>query len=248
MLEQVGNSLKFLAFFTASKQGKTGLTVTVDVYNPAGTQIVTGAAAVAVGGGLYSYTLAQGSVTTEGEYLAIFKTTDATVDQQHIPAIWVVGRAGVENLDALISAILLSQVPGTFASGTAGAALGKIGTAQVLTSAPVAQDASINIVQGDDYNAVEGRALDWTDTGGKWPDLTNATIKLTIGSSPQVQVTGSVITPTGANKKVRAELTATQTGGLKAGTYTYDVQATMPTNLRIVTLVIGVLVVVEDVT
>jgi hypothetical protein len=99
MLEQVSTSVKFLAFFTASKQGKTGLSVTIDIYDPSGSQIVTGGSASALGGGLYSYVLSTNN-SSEGEYAAIFKTTDSTVDSQHIPSLWVLGRAGVENLDA----------------------------------------------------------------------------------------------------------------------------------------------------
>jgi hypothetical protein len=108
MLEQVSTSVKFLAFYTASKQGKTGLTVTVDIYNPSGTQIVTAGSATALGGGLYSYTLSTNN-SAEGEYAAIFKTTDSTVDAQHIPSLWVLGRAGVENLDAATSSRLPSS-------------------------------------------------------------------------------------------------------------------------------------------
>jgi hypothetical protein len=108
MLEQVSTSVKFLAFYTASKQGKTGLTVTVDIYNPSGTQIVTAGSATALGGGLYSYTLSSNN-SSEGEYAAIFKTTDSTVDSQHIPSLWVLGRAGVENLDAATSTRLPSS-------------------------------------------------------------------------------------------------------------------------------------------
>jgi hypothetical protein len=108
MLEQVSTSVKFLAFYTASKQGKTGLTVTVDIYNPSGTQIVTAGSATALGGGLYSYALSTNN-SAEGEYAAIFKTTDATVDAQHIPSLWVLGRAGVENLDATTSSRLPSS-------------------------------------------------------------------------------------------------------------------------------------------
>jgi hypothetical protein len=108
MLEQVSTSVKFLAFYTASKQGKTGLTVTVDIYNPSGTQIVTAGSATALGGGLYSYTLSTDN-SSEGEYAAIFKTTDSTVDAQHIPSLWVLGRAGVENLDAATSTRLPSS-------------------------------------------------------------------------------------------------------------------------------------------
>lgn len=102
MLEQVSTSVKFMAFYTSSKQGKTGLTVTIDIYDPSGTQIVTGGSATAIGGGLYAYTLSTNN-SAEGEYAAIFKTSDSTVDAQHIPSLWVLGRAGVENLDASVS-------------------------------------------------------------------------------------------------------------------------------------------------
>jgi hypothetical protein len=108
MLEQVSTSVKFLAFYTASKQGKTGLTVTIDIYDPSGSQIVTGGSATALGGGLYAYTLSTNN-SAEGEYAAIFKTTDSTVDSQHIPSLWVLGRAGVENLDAATSTRLASS-------------------------------------------------------------------------------------------------------------------------------------------
>jgi len=108
MLEQVSTSVKFLAFFTASKQGKTGLTVTIDIFDPSGTQIVTGGSATALGGGLYAYTLSTNN-SAEGEYAAIFKTTDSTVDSQHIPSLWVLGRAGVENLDVATSTRLATS-------------------------------------------------------------------------------------------------------------------------------------------
>ena len=102
MLEKTSTSVKFLAFYTASKQGSTGLTVTVDVYDPSGTKIVDASAATELAGGLYTYTLAA-SNSSAGEYVAIFKTTDANVDAQHIPSLWSLGRAGVENLDASVS-------------------------------------------------------------------------------------------------------------------------------------------------
>jgi len=102
--EQINNAITFYAMYVASKVGKTGLTPTVDVFR-AGSLIVTAASGVEVGDGLYSYTLAVGSVTVEGEYAAVFKTSDSTVDQQHIPALWIVGRAGVERLDANVGTI-----------------------------------------------------------------------------------------------------------------------------------------------
>lgn len=107
MIEQVGVGVAFYAHFVASKTGKTGLTVTVDVWRitEAGvaTEVVTGGAATEIGDGLYRYGLSAVSVSDAGEYVAVFKTADSTVDAQHIPAIWAVGRAGVENLDATVS-------------------------------------------------------------------------------------------------------------------------------------------------
>jgi hypothetical protein len=105
MIEKTSTSVKFLAFYTASKQGSSGLTVTVDVYDPSGTKIVDAGSASELAGGLYTYTLSS-SNSSAGEYVAIFKTADANVDAQHVPSLWSLGRAGVENLDATISSRL----------------------------------------------------------------------------------------------------------------------------------------------
>ena len=107
-LEQLSNNLDFFSFFVASKLGTTGLTVTVDVWKHltstnASSQIVTAGSATEVGGGLYRYQLSSASVTGEGEYICIFKTTSTTPDQQHIPSIWCVQKAGSEYLDAAVT-------------------------------------------------------------------------------------------------------------------------------------------------
>lgn len=121
MIEQQGNALTFYAYFVASKQGKTGLTVTADTYRN-GTLIGAGGnSATEVAGGLYKYTLSSASNNAEGEYITIFKTSDTSVDQQHIPSLWTVGKAGVENLDAAVSSRLDAddyQAPATGGSGT----------------------------------------------------------------------------------------------------------------------------------
>ena len=130
MLEQLSTSVKFLAFFTASKQGKTGLTVTVDLYDPSGSQIVTGGSATAIGGGLYAYTLSTNN-SAEGEYAAIFKTSDTTVDAQHIPSLWVLGRAGVENLDATVSS--RSTLTAAQVNAEADTALSDVGLTTTIT-------------------------------------------------------------------------------------------------------------------
>jgi flagellar hook-associated protein FlgK len=102
MTEQIGVALPFTAFYTTLGIGQTGLTVTVDVYRN-GTEIVTAGSATDAGDGLYTYTLASGSNTVEGIYIAVFKTATTTVDQQHLVAGWEVGTGGVENLDAAVS-------------------------------------------------------------------------------------------------------------------------------------------------
>jgi hypothetical protein len=92
MITQQGNALTFYAFYTESKLGKTGLTVTLDLYEATtASPIVTAGSATELAGGLYYYTLASGSVDANGAYIAVFKTATDTVDQQHIPALWSVG-------------------------------------------------------------------------------------------------------------------------------------------------------------
>lgn len=117
MLELQGNALTFLAFYTESKVGKTGLTVTCTVYE-GDTAIVSGASATPIGGGLYYYTLSSGSVDANALYTAIFATATTTVDQQHIPALWVVGRTWTTRIDATISSRSSHSAADVWASAT----------------------------------------------------------------------------------------------------------------------------------
>ena len=176
MIEQISTSVKFVAFYTANKTGTTGLTVTVDVYNPAGSLIVTAAAATAIGGGLYSYTLSTNN-SKEGEYAAIFKTTDTTVDSQHIPSLWVLGRAGVENLDAATSSRL------------AGASY----------TAPTAAPTVTAIRQEMDSNSTKLANLDATVSSRLAPSGTLATVT-TLINAPTVPTAAAIAT------QVRTEL------------------------------------------
>jgi len=117
MLEQQGNALVFLAHYTTDGLSTTGLTVTVDVYE-GDTEIVTGGSAVEVGDGLYRYTLASGSVDANALYTAVFKTATATVDAQHIPALWIVGRTWVNNVNATITSRSSHSAADVWASAT----------------------------------------------------------------------------------------------------------------------------------
>jgi hypothetical protein len=89
----------FYAMFIASKVGKTGLSPTVDIWGPGGAE-VTGANAATVGGGLYSYSHTD---AVDGDYMAVFKTADATVDAQHVPAL------AVKQISAYIDAAISSR-------------------------------------------------------------------------------------------------------------------------------------------
>ena len=127
-------------------------------------------------------------------------------------------------------------MPGSYAQGTGGWALGRIGTGTINVTLPVAADGAVTVFQGDDYSASDGRALDWTDTDGVWPsDLTGATISVKIAGI--ASLAGSVVTPTGANKKVRLQLTAVQTTVLRASTRPMQVIATLAPSGRTATLV-----------
>lgn len=287
-MEQLANAITFYAFFVASKVGATGLTVTVDVWEltQAGgaTEIVTAGSASEIGDGLYKYTLSSGAVDAVGEYIAVFKTATTTVDAQHIPALWIVGRGGVENIDAAISSRnattpptaaavadavwdeasaghvaagstgallaaagaaadpLLNLVPGSYVTGTAGAALGRIGNAAITVVSPVASDGtSINLVYGDDYMAADARALSFQSDD--WPVLTGATIALRVQGATAISLAGSVL----AADQVQVELTYTQIETIGIGTRRYDLQATLATSAHVVTLATGLFTVEADV-
>jgi hypothetical protein len=107
MLECIDRSIIFYAHYTEDGASDTGLTVTVDVWevarNGTATEIVTGGATTEIGDGIYRYLLSAGSVDAEAEYIAVFKTTDSDTDQQHIPAMWVINRANVEDIDDILT-------------------------------------------------------------------------------------------------------------------------------------------------
>jgi hypothetical protein len=143
---------------------------------------------------------------------------------------------------------LLNEVPGSYAAGTAGAALGQIGSGLITTISPIAAGGAITIMQGDDYSNSDGRALDWTDTDAAWPTLTGATITFgaeRLASGVTFTKAGSVVTPTGT-KKVRVELTAAETATLAIGPYSYQVEAVL-TSGRVITLASGTMTVQDDI-
>ena len=267
MIEQIGTAIRFDFFYTAAKVGKTGLVdVTVDVFDEAGGALVAGAAATEVGDGFYTYLLASGSVDAEGNYRGVAKTADTTVDQKHLPALWTVGVAGVERLDAAVSsrsshtalAVWDVLTAAIVAAGSIGefilTKLGMITTGTAMTIVnPVAADGSITIVQGDDYAAADSRQLEWGNL--VCPDLTGATITFTAkGTRGDLLTTAGSATVVGVGSQtVQVELTDLQTAALDVTTgktpYSFDVQATLAgASAHRITLVLGLMKVREDLT
>ena len=81
-----GEVFRIWGHYIASKVNKTGLTVTVSLYDPGGTLRLNAVSASEVGLGLYryDYTIPR-SGTISGKWAGVVHTADATVDQQDIP-------------------------------------------------------------------------------------------------------------------------------------------------------------------
>lgn len=144
---------------------------------------------------------------------------------------------------------LTSEVPGAYAQGTAGYKLGTLAlTGRVTVVSPVSTDGQeITIYKGDDYDADDGRALEWeTEDSAEWPTLTSSTITFKAKLNDETfSKAGSVVTATGTNKKVRVELADTETSGLTRGRWDFEIEAELPSG-NVVTLVRGAMDVLED--
>jgi hypothetical protein len=165
MIDQIAQAITFDAFFTLDGAGATGLTVTVDVYRGA-TKIVDNVAATEVAGGFYTYALAGASNTEKNHYRAVFKTAD-TVDQAHIPALWIVGSTWVERVDATIDSRLATA--GYTAPLDAAGVRGAVGMAAADLDTQldaVALEATVAALQKD-VDDLYAYAL--SDSSG-WPD------------------------------------------------------------------------------
>ncbi|MBX3061817.1 MAG: hypothetical protein KF726_02515 [Anaerolineae bacterium] len=217
MLEQLSNPITFYAFYSASKVGKTGLTVSADIRRGS-TSLASGSAATEIGGGLYSVTLSGTNTGTEGLYTCIFKTSDSTVDQRDLPALWAVGVAGLEYLDAAISSRAAS-------GGT------------VTIASPVAQSGNATVRQGKDYASAISTALIWTLTNP--PSPTPSSVLFTCRAL-NLSKACSYSSPT-----ITLELTAAETAALAAGIYPFEIEATI-SGLKHPGLVAGTITVERD--
>jgi hypothetical protein len=104
-----------------------------------------------------------------------------------------------------------------------------LGTSTVVVASPVATSGDITIIVGDDYLAVDGRALSWT--GKNWPFLTGGSVIVAINGK-------SYIATITTSSRVQLELTRAQTSAMVAGLSKFAIIATLP-NGDVATLVNG---------
>jgi hypothetical protein len=117
------------------------------------------------------------------------------------------------------------------------------GGVNVNIISPGVDNGLINIVIGDSYKNVDGRAITATG-GGLWPDLTGGSVSLYVydpsNDNTQVLVaTGVISVPNGSGQTVYIELSASQTINLPQGDdFNYGIRATL-SNGDIVSLAVG---------
>jgi hypothetical protein len=204
-MEALSNNLDFFSFYCASKQAVTGLTVSVDVWKHltstnTSSQIVTAGSATEVGGGLYRYQLSSASVTGEGEYICIFKTSSTTPDQQHIPSIWCVQKAGVEYLDAAVT----SRASATDYTST------RAGYLDRLDAAITSRQATGNVTVGAYAAGQDPATLVW---GASTRTLSAFGFSVTVGTNSDKTGYALAVTPPTAQQVWDTLTSATTTAG-----------------------------------
>lgn len=101
MLEQANVEIIWYAHYTSAGLSKTALTPTITVYkDDSATPEVNAQSMTELADGFYYY---KQTPSSEGFRVAVCKTADTSVDQRHLPAVMLIGKAGVEKLDAAIS-------------------------------------------------------------------------------------------------------------------------------------------------
>lgn len=149
--------------------------------------------------------------------------------------------------DAVVTAIgvavdpLISPVPGVYAPGTAGAALGRIGVGVIEAAVAITSDGNIFLIRGDSYTGDD--ALVWSDPG-TWPSLVEAVLRF---SAAGITIDAEAVNAGIANQQIKVEILAEDSRKLRTGAFDFDVEATWPTG-RVKTLVQGFARIKRDVT
>ena len=239
-----------LTFSIVLGQSQTGLTLRAQLKNTAGTSVgslvTTGFVELGVGNYLWT-----GSIPDDHDGGVVFTKSDGTV--MACTSINAVAEGAVRvttegitaesfetdaiSADALseeaaveiVAAMLDEPVADHTESGTVGQRLASIANTGIgIVSATFTED-SIAIVRGDDYTDEDGRAAEFVDDDGIWPDLTGATVTwrayLAASPDPVLEVEMEITAASGASKIVILELTADQTAELEEDSYVWDAKA-----------------------
>lgn len=216
MIKQIGQAVTFFAQYLDAKIGKTGLTVTVNIYDVDYTsKLVNAAAATEIGDGVYCYTLPASSVTAAGNYLAVFKTATTTVQQRDIASMWSVGETWVERIDTAISTRAASSELAIIDNIVDGIAE-TLGVASVVvvnhSSAVSADGGTLYLVRGNSYQDSAGWIPpSWTISGADLPDFSGANIYLRLPGTGDVPMTIAALAD---GFTISGELSAKQTGSI----------------------------------
>jgi hypothetical protein len=197
--------------------------------------------------------LAAVDYTPPGAAAPTVEEITGAVWSEPIPGSYTTDQAGGK-LNVLGNAAdpLLNVVPGGYASGTAGYALGRLVAASISITAPVLSSGNVEIRRGDSYFSADGRALVWTLTGLPTINLTGAITTFKAKNISSILTKTSSDTPgiravfNSGTLTLTLELAAADTGTLNAAIYDFDIQ-TQFSNGHVDTWVMGKMVVVADV-
>lgn len=143
-------------------------------------------------------------------------TPDATTGYVMLPS-------GMLPDSDIADAVMSATVPNSHLAGSAGYALGRIGTARISVVSPITTTGDVTTYRGNDNTG--SNAISWTKASGAvWPsDLSGWTIAVCVAG---LTFTGSVVVATGSGQSVKVELDNADTLSILTANYTYWVWAT----------------------
>lgn len=189
---------------------KTGLTIYSQLYNDAGATVggLVTTGFTELERGMYRFHYAAYPDDFSG-WVSFFDTADDSflTDIGLNASDFGAGSGGGASVDDILSA----QVPGAFPSGSVGERIGRIAGATIQVTGALNDGGDIELRVEDSYLAVNGTAIDFPDTHGAWPDLTDEVVHFYVQS---LDIAATVINPAGPSKTVRVEMTSAQTATL----------------------------------
>jgi hypothetical protein len=118
-----------------------------------------------------------------------------------------------------------------------GSVVSLLGSTEITVISPITDSGNINIIAGDTYDADDGRAIIWSESGDGWPDLTGATVTIDSGAWSHAC---SVSDAGSDSQSVVLELTAVESAAMTAGSRSYQLRAVL-SNSHVITLATGMM-------